>query len=259
MKNKLPPLTESLGTLINLGESDRLNLHLLELLAAKDPAATARLLALAATPGRSAMRQVTSLSAALRALGANAVYSILFATWGVEAIPCRAECLPARAFLVSHTFRICHMAMRLLRYADDMHVDPERLRLVALFANIGMARALSDAGSERARQRMMANAENDVHLWLDEPDFQEVLSEIPALATSWGAPAEVVAELEQLSVRARPDQPMSDISRLICMAEVSCQPSIEAIAEACAVCRRCGSSEKIIGVSMPLYGMAGAN
>lgn len=245
----LPPLSDSMAKLLALNASEQQNPRVLELLALRDPAVTARLLALASSPLVSRQGPVRSMSGALQALGTQRTYDAMMAVWAASAIPCLPQYEPACRFLVRHTFTTCAIIRRLAVYSElfeDEHVTIHLL-LYSLLSKVSLAMCFSSEHYSVASAAIDRAGQSNRHRLLSMPELNALRGQAVRLAKHWDAPEEVVHELQLLAdVPHRSCEALSTWGCLLTLAELIGDASfhedaveaLQALQQKCAILQR---------------------
>lgn len=219
----LPPLSDAFMRLASLKEHERLNLRLLEMIAWKDPAAVARLLALSNSPLVSAgRRKVTTLAETLSLLGTTRACDALMAIWATGSLSADAGSAALRDFLVRHIFAVCTTMRRVVAFAGlDDDVGTLDLQLFALVDKLALAPLLSEAVDHPARCALMQAAKGDHHRLHRVEALDGAFALAPALAEAWQLDEALLEQLVAMSHwKSLPQQPVLVASMLL--AEALC-------------------------------------
>lgn len=217
----LPLLSDAFTRLMALSPQDRLNTRLLELIVAKDPAAVARLVALAATPALSGVRKIRSLNDALHTLGANRACDALMAIWATAAMPADDDGRKAADYLVHHVFSLCATMRRLARQTRLSALgDSTEILLFPLVDRLVLSVVLNLDTAHPARQAFMAAVHRQSPLRRDSPALQPVFSAGPRLALAWQMPETVVEAVTVLN--EQPHEQLPALVQLLNLADAVC-------------------------------------
>lgn len=175
---------------------------MLELLVQKDPGAMARLLQLAnsAYYRGSSTYEVTSVSAALPRLGADAVVAALMTLWSVEDLQVPAALVPARRWMARHIFSLCATCRKVLQAAHFLDSVPFLpVQTAALVDKMALATFLSVKEEESAgRRALLEDITANNHAFRFSPVMPLALRRCERLAAHWGlslAANELLTEL----------------------------------------------------------------
>lgn len=217
----LPRLSDAFVRLTALSPQDRLNIRLLELIVAKDPAAVARLVALAATPALSGVRKIRSLNDALQTLGANRACDALMAIWATAAMPTHEDGRRAADFLVHHVFSLCATMRRLARLTRLAPLgDSAEILLLPLVDRLVLSAVLNQELGHPARQAFMDVVQEQSPLRRDNPALRPVFLAGPALAHAWQMPLAVIEAVAALNSPQSEEPPA--LVQLLHLADAVC-------------------------------------
>lgn len=206
-------------------EKDRENLKLLELIVAKDPALTARCLALVNSPAYSFRRPVSALGAALQVIGARETYQLILAMQAMQGITSQ-ENARTRKF-VKHVFSMYATLRQLCVTTRKFSLlqDPVT-HLVLLLNRLSLATLfVGERPSEEQRCFFEKLDGEDFHLFLQEPVFTSVFECAPEIARAWGLSTQCVEHLAALAAW-RNQSILSEVAQLVLCAEQLLQAAV---------------------------------
>jgi HD-like signal output (HDOD) protein len=193
---RIPPLSSALVKLLTLSGEQRQDLRLLELIAAKDPAAQARLLALANSAFYGGRRRASTLAEALQTLGARLAYDALLAIWMSGLLAPQARYAQASAHLVKHMFSLS-ATVRNLRLTAGMipAIEDSDLSLCTILDRLPLVALLVPQNAGEAQARLLELCAAHSSLFYAEQQLWPMFVRAADYALAWGCSPEVVRAL----------------------------------------------------------------
>ena len=209
---------EGLQRVLSMPEKDRENLKLLELIVAKDPALTARCLALVNSSAYSLRRPVSALGAALQVMGARETYQLILAMQAMQCVTAH-ENVRTRKF-VKHVFSMYATIRQLCATTRKFSLlqDPVT-HLVLLLNRLSLATLFRSENSSEEQHCFFEKLDGEgFHVFLQEPALAGVFECGPEIASAWGLNEQCVEYLAALAAW-RNQSALPEAAQLVLCAE----------------------------------------
>jgi HD-like signal output (HDOD) protein len=195
---RIPPLSDALQRLLGLPVKDQQDLRVLELIVMKDPAAVARLTALADTVNFNRGGRHKTLFDALKAVGTQATYDALMSMWAVDLFEVPTHLRALRNYLGRHIFAMCGVLRRIAPHVEGGNkVDINRLTLASIVDKLSLALPMgADTGPELPTLLQFSNDRR--HLFHVSPELQLAFANSVSIAEYWGFQGDVTDVLKEL-------------------------------------------------------------
>jgi len=223
---RIPPLSDSVRTLLALSDDERMNLRVMELVCWKDPGAVARVVAQASSaymygstggPHRPTGKPL-SLSDAIAAIGVDSVHDLLLAMWGLQSMHLPRDQNAERDYLAKHIFTMFATARRVVVHAGlTEEVPAEELLLLIMVDQLSLALALMPRADPEVRRQVRQHISEGRSAFHRIPEVAPAFRASRAITAAWGLSAKLdgyLATLDHWQMLASSLQPA--VSVVLC-------------------------------------------